>query len=80
MSTEYLDTLARQLGEGRSMDCRRRIARILERTKQECADGVFADAHSAEGAIIDLVRHEPACSEPKRARRKSKPGLGRGKR
>jgi hypothetical protein len=80
MSTEYLDTVAGQLGEGKSIDCLRRIARILERTKQECADGVFVDAYSAEEALIDRVRQEPACSEPKRAQRKSKPGLGRGKR
>jgi hypothetical protein len=78
MGTEYLDTLAGQLAEGKSMSCRKAIARILERTKQECKDGVFGDAYSAEDTLMERVRREPTCSEPKRARRK--PTRGRGKR
>jgi hypothetical protein len=79
MGTEYLDTLARQLGEGKGVDCRKRIASILERTKQECADGAITERYSAEETLMDRVKREPACGELKRARRKSKPGRGRGK-
>jgi hypothetical protein len=70
---QELETLVGELGEGKSADCRKRIASILEDVKKECEQGVHGDANSAQETLMDRVRHTPACSEPKPARRKSKP-------
>jgi len=67
MGTEYLDELARKLGTGKNSPCRKAIESILDRTKQECKDGIHADAYSAQETLIDRVRREPACQKPKRA-------------
>jgi hypothetical protein len=70
MGLEYLDQLALKLGTDKSADCRRAIGKILEATKDECAQGVFQSAYDAKETLMDRVSREIRCRTPKPALRR----------